>query len=226
MVVSRGLWAALAGFVRVLSPWGDARGQGAPTLEPSAMTAMLHEVALGYAARGAASERAGRMLEAEALYARAVETDPGLFAAWLGYARALDHRHRREEAVRLLEALPRRALAGDGDLVVLAQALASLGQLDAALALLRGAPGAVTARAELELCAQAGRFPEALAAARRRAELLGDGPEGREARALVRALAQVVAEADAAGCPGLVGVVGPTGAGSVGALRRLLATAR
>lgn len=214
-MVARGPGTLRAGLL-VWALAGEAWAQA----EPTHMNTLLHEVALGYAARGAASERAGRVLEAEALYARAVETDPGLLGAWLGYARALDHRHRREEAVRLLEAMPRRALTGEGDVVALAQGLAALGQLDAALAILRGSPGVVTARAEAELCAQAGRFPEALAASRRRAELLGEAPEAREARLLVRALAQVVAEADAAGSVGTAGHGGPS------ALRRLLAAPR
>lgn len=183
--------------VSVVVPTRDASAQ----TPPGSITALVREVATGYAQRAAEAERAGRMLEAEVLYLRALETDPGLLAAHLGYARALDARQHRDEARRVLENLPRRAFDHDAEAVEVARAFIALGATDQALDLLRVRNESVEAlRALVTLASTAGRFPEALAAARRLAELARDPESARSAQLLVRALSQVVGEVDAVQC--------------------------
>jgi len=173
-----------------------------PEISPE-ITAMLRATARDALEHATAREREGHALEAEGLYRRALDTDPGLLAAHLGYARMLDGRGRREEARAALVRAPRRAWAGDdAATLAYAAALRALGALDESLAVLREPRGSVAAtRALAETAAQEGRHPEALAAARRLVELTADGPGAREARVLARALARLVAEADAVRTP-------------------------
>jgi len=173
-----------------------------PPISPE-ITAMIRESARDSLDRAAVAERDGHPLEAEGLYRRALDADPGLLTAHLGYARMLDARGRRAEAREALARAPRRAWAADEPAAIAyAGALRSLGAVDEALAALRDRrDSAAATRALAEGAAQEGRFPEALAAARRLVELTGDGAGGREARVLVRALTRLVAEADAVRTP-------------------------
>lgn len=167
------------------------------------MLGMIREAAQGYLDRALDAERSGRVLEAEVLYLRALETDPGLLAAHLGYARLLDARGHRAEAVRMLAQTPRRAWESDGEAMEYARTLHAVGQTDAALGVLRDrAESPEATRMTVELASAGGRFPEALAAARRLAELTRESADGgRAARVMVRALTQLVAEADAVRAP-------------------------
>ncbi|MEZ4392345.1 MAG: hypothetical protein R3A48_14755 [Polyangiales bacterium] len=163
------------------------------------MSAMVRESASRLVERGEVEERAGHALRAEGFYLRALSVDRALVSASLGAARLLDARGRREEARRLLREIPRRAFEGDAARVAVSRALHAVGDDDAALALLRSEVDSGPAlRERVSLCAGLGRFPEALAAARRWSLLpnLGDG-ERREARVTVRALERLVAELDA-----------------------------
>lgn len=173
-----------------------------PEITPE-IQSMVRESARGWYEQGMLAERDGRTLEAEGQYRRALDTDPGLLGAQLGYARMLDARGRRADALRSLEAVPRRAWAGDREAMEYARALRAVGALDDALAALREHRDHADAmRLLAEMASQEGRFPEALAAARRLAELTVDAPEdGRAARVLVRALTRLVAEADAVRTP-------------------------
>jgi Flp pilus assembly protein TadD len=114
----------------------------------------------------------------------------------------LDGRGRRAEAREALARVPRRAFADDDGALAYARALRAVGAVDESLAALRDRrDSAAATQALAESAAQEGRFPEALAAARRLAEMMGDRPEGRPARVLVRALTRLVAEADAVRAP-------------------------
>ncbi len=163
------------------------------------MNAMARESAQRLLGRAQGAEREGRPLDAEALYLRAVEVDGAVVDAWLGASRLLASRGRGDEARRLLARVPRRALVDDDARVALARALRGLGDDDGALAVLRqGAPTVALLRARVSLCAETGRFPEALAVARRWAELAATAEgDAREARVTEHALRRLVAEADA-----------------------------
>lgn len=163
------------------------------------MSALVRESALRLVERARDEERAGRSLSAEALYLRAAEVDGGVIDASLGAARLLDARGHRGEAHRLLAGVPRRALVADEQRIALARSLHGLGDDERALAVLReGAASVALLRARVSLCAEVGRFPEALAVARRWAEVAAaNGADAREARVTERALRRLVAEADA-----------------------------
>jgi thioredoxin-like negative regulator of GroEL len=172
---------------------------GAPAAAQSQdINALSHAVAEDLFTRARAEERDGHTLRAESLYLRALEVDRGVVGAWLGAARLLDARGRRDEALGLLRAVPRYALRAAEARVEVAQALHAAGESDAALSLLREDVSLATLRARVRLCASLGRFPEALAAARRWSEL-GELSEAdrREAAVTARALGRLVAEADA-----------------------------
>lgn len=163
------------------------------------MNAMARESAARLVERGEVEERAGHTLRAEGFYLRAVSVDRALVAASLGAARLLDARGRRDEARRLLRDIPRRALEGDAARVAVSRALHAVGDDDGALTVLRadGDSGA-TLRERVSLCAGLGRFPEALAAARRWSLLPSlEDRERREASVTARALERLVAEVDA-----------------------------
>lgn len=167
------------------------------------INAISHDVAVGWYERAIVAERDHRTLEAEVMYQRAIEADVGLLGAHLGYARALDARGHRSEALAVLSRAPRRAWSRDADAMEYARALSSLGDLDDALTTLREhVESADATRLLVELASHGGRFPEALAAARRLAEMnqLTD-IEVRQSRVLVRALTRLVAEADAVRAP-------------------------
>lgn len=165
--------------------------------------AIARDVAQRFYERGLSAERERRMLEAEGLYARALDADAGNLAAHLGYARALDARGHRADALQCLARAPRRAWSVDRDAMEYARTLVALGALDEALAALREHGDSVEAtRLLVETASQGGRFPEALAAARRLAEIpSASDAEARQARVLVRALTRLVAEADAVRAP-------------------------
>jgi tetratricopeptide (TPR) repeat protein len=175
-----------------------------PARAQSAMGQLAQQVARGLVARALTAEQEGRTLAAEALYRQALEADAGALPAHLGHARLLARRGLRVEALRALEAVPPRAYAEDEAAVQFARVRADLGDLDSALALLAARPeSAAGQRACAELAAGAGRFPEALRAARQLTELLeGDPVAAAAAARLVRALAIVVGEADAVRAPG------------------------
>jgi thioredoxin-like negative regulator of GroEL len=180
----------------------------------SSMRELARQVALDLEHRAVVAERDGQPTTAEALLRRAMDADPGYLPPYLGYARLLAARGRAEEAARVLSIVPGRAIEGEHDVVELARARAGIGDLDGALELLTARPDGVEAtRARAQLCAQAGRFPEALLAARRLADLVREPAEMREARVLVRALGILVGDADAVRVPGE----------GAGALRRVLA---
>jgi hypothetical protein len=167
------------------------------------INAMARDVARGLYERGLQAEREHRALEAEGLYARALAADAGNLAAHLGYARALDARGHRADALQCLARAPRRAWSADRDAMAYARTLDALGALDEALAALREHADSVEAtRLLVETASRAGRFPEALAAARRIAEIPSvSEAEARQARVLVRALTRLVADADAVRAP-------------------------
>ncbi|MFO0625374.1 MAG: hypothetical protein U0325_07110 [Polyangiales bacterium] len=162
------------------------------------INALSHAVAEDLLTRAQSEERDGQTLRAESLYLRALEVDRGAVGAWLGAARLLDARGRRDEALGLLRSVPRYALRAAEARVAVAQALHAAGESEAALNLLREEVSPPTLRARVTLCASLGRFPEALAAARRWSEL-GELSEAdrREAAVTARALGRLVAEADA-----------------------------
>lgn len=155
----------------------------------------------------------GRSLEAEEQFRRALEADPGSVPAALGWARALDGRGHRREAVEVLRVMSRRRLGRE--ILSVAQGFCDLERRDLALEILRGHEESVEVdEAEVDemvvrVATEAGRFPEALAAARR---LRGVGRA--EGESLVRALEGIVAEADAVSH-------GETQSGLRGALRRV-----
>jgi len=159
---------------------------------------LAHAAAEDLLTRARVEEHNGHTLRAESLYLRALEVDRSLVDAWLGAARLLDARGRRDEALRLLREVPRYALRAAEERVAVAQALHAAGESDAALNLLREEVSPPTLRARVTLCASLGRFPEALAAARRWSEFseLSDS-DRREATVTARALGRLVAEADA-----------------------------
>jgi hypothetical protein len=162
------------------------------------INALSHAVAEDLLTRARTEEHNGHALRAESLYLRAMEVDRGAVGAWLGAARLLDARGRRDEARGLLRSVPRYALRAAESRVEVARALHATGESEAALSLLREDVSLPTLRARVTLCASLGRFPEALAAARRWSEL-GDLSEAdrREAAVTARALGRLVAEADA-----------------------------
>lgn len=163
------------------------------------MSAMVRESAARLVERGEVEERAGHTLRAEGFYLRAVAVDRALVTASLGAARLLDARGRRDEARRLLREIPRRAFEDDEARLAVSRALHAVGDDDAALSLLRSREDSrATLRERVSLCAGLGRFPEALAAARRWSLLPGlDERERREAAVTARALERLVAEVDA-----------------------------
>ncbi len=171
--------------------------------QSAAMRDLSRQVALDLEHRASTAERDGQSATAEALWRRAIEADAGYLPAYLGYARLLSARGRVGDAGRVLAAVPGRALQTEHDLVELARAVATLGDLDSALEMLTARrDGIEAARARTQLCAQAGRFPEALLAARRVSDLVREPGDVREARLLVRALVILVGEADAIHEPG------------------------
>ncbi|MEZ4406014.1 MAG: hypothetical protein R3A52_06015 [Polyangiales bacterium] len=168
--------------------------------QPRDANAIAREVAARHLDEADRALRASRPLDAEEHFRRALEADPGLLPAALGWATALDHRGHRDEAVQVLRSLPPRAVTEPDDAVALATGYRSLRRPDLALDLLHGREAEPEAlRAIVEVASEAGRFPEALAAARR---LFSSGVgDPRRARTLVRALERLVAEADAVTSP-------------------------
>ncbi|MEI8255700.1 MAG: tetratricopeptide repeat protein [Deltaproteobacteria bacterium] len=183
---------------------GTAQSPTPASQQSAAMRELSRQVALDLEHRASTAERDGQFATAEALWRRAIEADAGYLPAYLGYARLLSARGRIDDAGRVLAVVPGRATQTEHDLVELARGMASLGDLDRALEMLTArADGIEAARARTQLCAQAGRFPEALLAARRLADLSREPGDAREARLLVRALVILVGEADAVRVPGL-----------------------
>ena len=181
------------------------QGAHAQSNAPSAnsMRELARQVALDLEHRAAVSERDGQPMIAEGLLRRAIDADSGYLSPYLGYARLLAARGRFDEASHVLAIVPTRAVTNEHDVVELGLARSGLGDLDGALELLTTrADGAESARTRAQLCARAGRFPEALIAARRLADVVNDASEVREARLLVRALAILVGDADAVRVPG------------------------
>lgn len=182
---------------------GAATTTASGAITPAAMRALAREVAQDYCLRAAQAERDGRPLAAQDLFARAIGADPGHLPGHLGYARVLAGRGHADEALHVVLAVPQRAVESDADFVALARERAALGDVDGALALLATrAESPVAARARVELASAAGRFPEALAAARHTAELVRGTDEERASATVVRALLLVVADADAVRSPG------------------------
>jgi len=206
---------------------GQVRAVGTETREvvgSAAALAVVRESAVRAVARAQQAEAAGHTLDAEVQYHRAMQLDAGLLDAHLGYARCLAARGRRDEAIAALEALGPRAVS-TADASTLAQALVALRAPDAALTILRARTGqADTHRAIATLCAELGRFAEALAAARAWHTLAHEASAtardtAAESSLWVRALERLVAEADAVRSPGISGE-------PIAPLRRVLATTR
>ncbi len=173
-----------------------------PPISPE-INAIARDVAAGWCERGVMAERDHHALEAEGMFLHALEADPGNLGAHLGYARALDARGHRAEALQVLARAPRRAVARDHDAMDYARALNALGAVDEALVVLRDHQDSVDAtRLLVEMASQGGRFPEALATARRLAEMpSATDSDARQGRLLVRALTRLVADADAVRAP-------------------------
>jgi tetratricopeptide (TPR) repeat protein len=180
-----------------------ARGVAQVTPISPEINAIARDVAQGWYERALAAERDRHTLDAEGMFQRAIEADVGLLGAHLGYARALDARGHRAEALQVLARAPRRAFSRDRDAMEYARSLATLGALDDALAVLRDHTESVECtRLLVEMASQGGRFPEALAAARRLSEIpSASESDARQARVLVRALTRLVADADAVRAP-------------------------
>ncbi len=175
----------------------------AQTPSASSMRELARQVALDLEHRAAVAERDGQPMSAESLLRRAMDADPGYLPPYLGYARLLAARGRTGEAAQVLAIVPARATESEHDVAQLARSRAQIGDLDGALELLGSHPNGIeTARTRAQLCAQAGRFAEALLAARRFADLSRESAEQREARVLVRALTILVGDADAVRVPG------------------------
>jgi tetratricopeptide (TPR) repeat protein len=195
----------LIGGAMALSAAGFAREGAAQSSAPPSVASMrelARQVALDLEHRAAVAERDGQPMQAEALLRRAMEADPGYLPPYLGYSRLLAARGRVEEAAHILTIVPARAVDGEHDLVELARAHAQIGDLDGALELLDARPNAIEpTRERAQLCARAGRFPEALLAARRFSDIAVQAADQREARVLVRALSIIVGEADAVRVP-------------------------
>lgn len=175
-----------------------------PEADPAVhdVRSLARESALRYVERAALAERAQQPLDAESLYRRAMEVDPAVMSARLAYARLLDARGHHGEAVQVLAAVSAPTMLPDEERVALARGLVALTEVDRALSLLRDGVESERTRATLvELAAAAGRFPEALAAARRQRDGSPDETSTRRARVLVRALTRLVAEADAVTAP-------------------------
>jgi tetratricopeptide (TPR) repeat protein len=180
-----------------------AAAQATRTPAAASMRELAREVAVEFAGRAGASEREGRPHAAEALYYRALEADPGYIPAHLSYARLLHARGRTDEALQVLDSVPARALELDSEVVQLARARATYGDLDGALSVLTSrSESTEAARVRAELASNGGRFPEALLAARRLADLARGSTEERSAQLLVRALGILVGDADAVRVPG------------------------
>jgi tetratricopeptide (TPR) repeat protein len=172
---------------------------------PSDIATLARSVANHFVAQGALAEREGRPIAAESFYARAIAADRTLLDGYLGLARALRSRHRADEALAALESASNHVLFDDDDAAARwARAMAALGGVDRAI---RG----LTARTQsprnerliAELYAAGGRLPEALAHARRAADLAqGDPAAERDARRLARAIEILVGELDAVRAPG------------------------
>lgn len=166
--------------------------------------ALARSVAAGYLDRAETAERDGRPINAEGLYSRAVDADRSFLDPYLGLARVLAQRGRTAEATRILELASLNALATDDDVARWARVMASLGAIDAAIASIEHRGHTPRAhRLAAELCAAAGRLPEALAHARRSLELAaGVADAERDARRLVRALVLLLGEGDPVRHPG------------------------
>lgn len=175
-----------------------------PDDEPAAVDVrtLARESALRFVERAALAERAQQLLDAESMYRRAMEIDPAVMPARLAYARMLDARQRHAEAVQVLASVTSPSLLPEEERVALARGLVALTEVDRALTLLReGAESERTRATLVELAVAAGRFPEALAAARRQHDAAADEDTARRTRVLMRALARLVAEADAVTAP-------------------------
>lgn len=182
-------------------------------LGTAATVALVRDSAQRLVDRARRAEADGHPLDAEALYQRALGLHPALLDAHLGYARCLDARGLRSEAVAALDGIaPHRLDAADT--VTLADALNNLGATDLALARLRRHPhNAQVLQQHTRLAARAARFAEALAAAR---AWYAASPDDADAERWVRALVRLVAEADAVEHPDASGEALPP-------LRRVLA---
>lgn len=177
----------------------DARAQRVTDIR-----ALARSVAIDYVERALMAEREGRPIAAEGLFARAVEADRSYLSGYLGLARVMVVRGRSVEASRVLNAASLQAVSDDDDAARWARAMLSVGALEDAVRAIEAR--AESARSQLllaELFAASGRFPEALARARRALDLSPDDPAfEREARRLVRALSILVGEADVVRAPG------------------------
>jgi thioredoxin-like negative regulator of GroEL len=206
----RSTWFAFAfafAFAMTLAQLFGARsvraqsGGSAPSRE--SMQQLAREVALELCGRAGMAEREGRYHAAEALYRRAIEADTGYLPGYLGFARSVAARGHHEEALRVLSMVPSRALETERDWIELSRTRATIGDTDGALATLAQRGSSVEmARARVELAAQYGRFPEALASARHLYDLVRNTSEARAAELLVSALAILVGDADAVRVPG------------------------
>ncbi len=215
-IVRRALRGFLVLVVLVISRAGSRAHAQHVVMRPSVdtMADVARQVAMDLVDRAQARERDGHLGDAEALYRRAIEADDGLLAGHLGWARMLVARRRTEEALGALARIPSRAFDHDRDAIDLARALYRFGSLDRALSLLTARRSSLEAqRVRSQIAAEAGRFPEALDAARRIAELTEGTDEARPSMTRVRALRMLVGSADAVRNPGPI----------AGPLRRLLA---
>jgi tetratricopeptide (TPR) repeat protein len=164
---------------------------------------LSREVGQSWFDRAVVAEREGHTLTAESLYIRALEADPGNGLAHLGYARTLDARGHRSDALAALARAPRRAWINHHDAMEFARLLHSLGAVEESLATLREHSDNLDAtRMLIDIASREGRFPEALAAARRLNVIAeATDTDTRSSRVLVRALTRLVAEADAVHAP-------------------------
>lgn len=182
-------------------------------LGTAATVALVRDSAQRLVDRARRAEANGHPLDAEALYQRALGLHPALLEAHLGYARCLDARGLRSEAIAALDGIAPHHLGPD-DTVALADALSTLGATDLALARLRRLPhNAPVLQQRIRVAARAARFAEALADAR---AWYAASPDDAEAQRWVRALVRLVAEADAVEHPDASGEALPP-------LRRVLA---
>lgn len=192
------LGAALGVFTLTLALAARAAQAQSVRTPLGSMRELAHSVAVDYVSRGAGAERAGHLPEAEALYQRAIQADPGFLLAHLSLARLLAARGFLRDALRVLDGVPLRAYESDRDALELARVRSAIGDVDGALALLEArlqSPEAARGRAEI--AATAGRYPEALNAARLYADLARGSADERAAATLVRALRLLVGDADA-----------------------------
>lgn len=165
---------------------------------------LARTVALNYLEAAAVQERANHPGAALSLYEHAISADHSLLDGYVGYARLLLLRGRRDAAETALRSAYPAAVSTEDALILWAKSLAELGFVQGALeALAPTADNARTLRVMAELCVAAARLPEALAYARRAYERSADDPSTQSSsRQLVRALTMLVGEIDPVRYPG------------------------